>query len=344
MRVGDYAFARFTNDHSACYLLTREQLKIAINSGGYLVEPHDERYDLLVTAATDPYTQCGLSKVICVSHLKDFELHHLPDVYIGRLGLAEEELHRQISTLLNNNVDSQGQLFTGETKCKQERWSKSFYEPAREDLIGLIPKRPQSILSIGCGWGATEAALVQRGHKVVAVPLDSVIGVCAKNKGVEITHPDFDQAFNSLSGRHFDLIIFSEILQHIPDPAKILSNYATLLADTGMVVIGVPNFSSIKFRRALTSERILSKEMNVFNRIGLHMTTPDLVKTWLKQSNLRMVRSLYASQGRSRLLMSMMPGRLKGLVAEQYLIVACKVSSKFSRSEPQSRLVFRNIH
>ncbi|WP_413936183.1 class I SAM-dependent methyltransferase [Nitrospira sp. BLG_1] len=327
--VGRYAFARFTNDHSACYLLTREQLKIAIDSGGYLVEPHEGRYDLLVTAATDPYTQCGLSKIICVSHLNDFELHHLPDVYIGRLGVAERELNQQISALLKNSVDTQRHLFAVETKCKQERWSKSFYEPAREDIVGLIPNYPQNILSVGCGWGAMEAALVQRGHKVAAVPLDSVIGSCAEAKGVEITCPDFYQAFRSLSGRRFDCIIFSEVLQHIPDPVKVLSNYVSLLSNDGMVVISVPNFSSIKLRHAFTSEGILSKEMSVFDRTGLHMTTPDLVKTWLKQSNLRVVHSLYGAQGRSRLLMPIMPGRLKGLVAEEYLIVARKVSYEF---------------
>src|SRR5208282_3350854 len=33
-------FATFTNEHSACYMLTRDQLERAIASGGFLVEPH----------------------------------------------------------------------------------------------------------------------------------------------------------------------------------------------------------------------------------------------------------------------------------------------------------------
>ncbi len=326
MQVGDYSFARFTNDHSACYLLTREQLQMLIDSGGFVVEPHDERYDLLVTAATDPYTQCGLTKIICVSHLKDFELHHLPDVYVGKLGLAEKDLHRQIAVLLKSSGNSHQQLFPVETTFRQERWSKSYYEPVREDIIALVAECPQDILSIGCGWGATEAALVQRGHKVVAVPIDSVIGACAEDKGVEITHPDFDQAFNSLSGRRFDLIIVSEVLQHISDPAKILSTYSTLLVNDGMMVIAVPNFDNVKVRLELASERMSLKDISNFNRKGLHLTTPKLVKAWLQQSRLREMRSLYGSQGRARRLMRMMPGHLKGVFAEQYLIVACKAS------------------
>jgi len=327
-RIGDYSFARFTNDHSACYLLTREQLKMAIDSGGYVVEPHDERYDLLVAAATDPYTQCGLTKVICTSHLQDFELHHLPDIYIGRLGLAEGEFHRQIEALLKSNGDSQGRLFSVETKLKQERWSKNYYERCRKDIIGLIPDSVKQVLSIGCGWGATEEALVQKGHKVAAIPLDSIIGPCAAAKGIKVTCPDFEKAYETLSGRRFDCIIFSEILQHLPDPVKILSKYANLLADEGMIIISAPNFSNIKFRRALASERISSKEMKDFDKTGLHLTTPKMVKKWLEQSNLQAGRSLYSSEGRSRRLVAIVPGGFKDLVAAQYLVVAHKSHSQ----------------
>ena len=38
---GEYTFANFTNEHAAFYAFTRSQLKKAIRSGGFLVEPHD---------------------------------------------------------------------------------------------------------------------------------------------------------------------------------------------------------------------------------------------------------------------------------------------------------------
>jgi 2-polyprenyl-3-methyl-5-hydroxy-6-metoxy-1,4-benzoquinol methylase len=191
-------------------------------------------------------------------------------------------------------------------------------------MIGLIPDPVEQVLSIGCGWGATEEALVQKGHKVAAIPLDSIIGACAEAKGIEVTYPDFEKAYDTLYGRRFDCIIFSEVLQHLPDPVKILSKYANLLADEGMVIISAPNFSNIKFRRALASERISSKEMKDFDKTGLHLTTPKMVKKWLEQSNLQPVRSLYSAEGRSRRLVPMMPGGLKGLVAAEYLVMARK--------------------
>ncbi len=62
---GKYTLAHFTNEHSACCVLTQDQLKRAIDSGGFLMPPHEWKYDLLCTAATDTYAQCGFTKLLC---------------------------------------------------------------------------------------------------------------------------------------------------------------------------------------------------------------------------------------------------------------------------------------
>ena len=77
-RVGDHVFARYTNDHGAVFMLTREQLKRAIASGGFLVAPYKGNYSMMVTAATDPYTQCSMEKVVCISHIDDFSFTTSP--------------------------------------------------------------------------------------------------------------------------------------------------------------------------------------------------------------------------------------------------------------------------
>ena len=93
-------FAFFTNEHSASYILTRHQLRRAIASGGFLVAPYEGKYDLLCTAATDPYTRCGLKKMICISSLDDFLVHHLSNRYVGKYGLEKADFYRQIDALL----------------------------------------------------------------------------------------------------------------------------------------------------------------------------------------------------------------------------------------------------
>ena len=99
-RRGNYTLAHFTNEHAACYVLARAQLRKALNSGGFDVPPHEGKYDLLCTAATDPYTQCGLTKLIPVSHLTAFTVHHMSNRYVGKMGVTAEQLGEQTDALL----------------------------------------------------------------------------------------------------------------------------------------------------------------------------------------------------------------------------------------------------
>jgi glycosyltransferase involved in cell wall biosynthesis len=98
--AGPFVFASFSNDHSGCYALTRGQLKRALRSGGYLVPPHASWYGLRESAATDPYTRCGLSRRICVSHLDRFLVHHLFPNSAGIAGTDERAFREQVAGLL----------------------------------------------------------------------------------------------------------------------------------------------------------------------------------------------------------------------------------------------------
>jgi hypothetical protein len=98
--TGSYTFATFSNVHSGCYVLTQSQLQRVVRSGGYLVPPHDSFCGMRESAATDPYTRCGLTRRLCVSHLDSFLIHHLPNNYIGVLGTEESEFRARLATLL----------------------------------------------------------------------------------------------------------------------------------------------------------------------------------------------------------------------------------------------------
>lgn len=98
--IGPYLFGSFTNEHAGCYLLTQEQLKVALASGGYLRPPTEGKYEMRETAATDPYTNCGLRKVLCLSHLHDFLVHHMPNTYVGKLGTEESVFSAQLRRFL----------------------------------------------------------------------------------------------------------------------------------------------------------------------------------------------------------------------------------------------------
>jgi 2-polyprenyl-3-methyl-5-hydroxy-6-metoxy-1,4-benzoquinol methylase len=288
--LGGYTFAHFTNEHSACYVLTRNQLKQAIASGGFLVSPHEGKYDLLVTAGTDVYTQCGFTKMLCTSHFEDFLVPHLPNRYIGSvLGLDESEFRKQLDALdhMSKNGIPRTHLLEPETKVFHRQWSKGYYESCREDLLALFPPNVGSVLSIGCGWGATEAALVKRGVRVVGLPLDSVIAACAKSRGVEIVYGDIDSAFAQLAGHQFDVVMLSGILHLLQHPDKILVQARSLLSPSGALIANVTNLMCLPllWRRLRHPSRY--RGFYDYQRSGLRVVSRRCAIRWFSDSGLQ---------------------------------------------------------
>lgn len=289
--LGEYVYAHLSNDHSACYMLTQQQLLRAINSGGFALAPHSGRYDLLCAAATDPYIQCGFTRVICLSHLQEFELHHLPNAYLNRMGLCEEDYRFQISALFNvlDKKRSDCELFVTEKSMATPEWDKSYYESCRVDLLQFIPHSADQILSVGCGSGDTEAYLIESGINVTAMPLDSVIGQIAERRGVRLLPPDFEKAFEALGEERFNAIILSDALQHLRDPVDILIRLGRYLKPRGVLVGSVPNLGLI--RRVLghlvmKNNKWLSLS-GTFDSSALHFTSMRMLRGWLKASGLR---------------------------------------------------------
>ena len=243
---GGYTFAYFTNEHSACYIATRDQMRRAVDSGGFSVGPREGKYDLLCTAATDIYTQCGMRKLICVSHVDDFLVHHLPNRYVGTsYGVDEPALRIQLDVLLQIARGTQRPSSLLPDSLGQGHYPKDFYEPADGQIVSLVPAQAQRVLSLGCGWGAMEALLAEKGLHVVAVPLDPVIGACAGARGVETTPADFGQALAYLAGKEFDVVVVSNLLHLIDDPPGLLLRFAPLLSPEGRIIAKTPTGSEV---------------------------------------------------------------------------------------------------
>jgi 2-polyprenyl-3-methyl-5-hydroxy-6-metoxy-1,4-benzoquinol methylase len=298
-RTGPYTHARLSNDHSACYLLTRSQLQSAIASGGYLVAPHSGRYDMLCSAGTDPYTQCGLARVICISHLADFEIHHLPDAYVKGNGMMNKDcavldqdgLLSQIEALQGIAAGSlrKEQLFATEKSLATQRWDKSYYEARDDALLDLIPASARTVLSIGCGAGHNETRLQSLGKHVTAVPLDAVIGCMAERSGISVMAPDLDAALSRLDGNRFDAILLAGVVQHLADPVALLSRLSMLLEPAGVIVGSAPNLGSVRrwSARLFGKNPLAYRLPGSWQMSGLRLTSASMLARWLERSGLR---------------------------------------------------------
>jgi 2-polyprenyl-3-methyl-5-hydroxy-6-metoxy-1,4-benzoquinol methylase len=335
---GQSTFAYFTNEHAACYLLTRRQLERAINSSGFLVAPHQKKYDLVCSAGTDPYTQCGFQKMICISRLDDFAVHHLSNKYVGKLGIERAELCRQIEALLRTrrNGVPKTPLFETRTKLRNGRYSKAYYEAVRPEVISAVPSRARSVLSIGCGWGATEKCLVDKGLRVVAMPLDSVIAGAAEAKGVEIVDGDFFSARKKLDRERFDCILLLDILHLVPNPVDILSLFGELLSPGGVAIMLAPNLRriSIIWRRVISDPRF--KDLGIwpksYENVGMHFTSRRTIRNWVRSAGMKLLSISSILPPSSLVAGQLALGLVDPYLASEFLVVAEKAGEAAGNS------------
>lgn len=287
-RRGTHLVAEFSCEHAAFYLLTQAQLKQCISHGRYLLPPAPHRYDFLCTGATDPYTLSGFRKVIGISSLIDFSIHHLPNRYVGQLGVSLPYLEQQVETMeeIAAGTRAPESLCCIETRFPNLGWSKSYYEVPNENLIRMVPEGARRLLSIGCGWGALEEDLTKKGMEITALPLDTIIGASAAERGIRIVYGSFDEGLRKLGAQTFDCVVVPNLLHLQEDLHHWLVELARLVGPGGSLVASGPNFGRLPWRLS----RILGigdfKLLKSFETSGINISGPSVIAKSLKRTGL----------------------------------------------------------
>jgi len=195
-------------------------------------------------------------------------------------------------------------LLEPETKVFHCEWSKNYYEPCRGDLIETFPPGTRTVLSIGCGWGETEAELVRKGIEVTAISLDSVIAACAESRGVKVVYGGLEGAMEQLRDQRFDGVLMSGVLHLLQDPARALSYASSLLAERGVLVATIPAFHRLPILWLRLRHPLRYKGWKDFQRSGGHPI------------GRRQTRALFRNAGLSlERIFGTIPQRWKTLVA-----------------------------
>jgi 2-polyprenyl-3-methyl-5-hydroxy-6-metoxy-1,4-benzoquinol methylase len=324
---GPYTFAYFTNEHAACYLITKKQLQHAIASGNFLVAPYRDKYDMACTASTDPYTRCGYRKLICISHLEDFVVHHTPDKYTpASFTVREQEFEKQIKALLalGRNGTNVRSLLPTETRLWDCAHSKEYYEAVREEVVREIPESVRTVLSLGAGTGRTEEWLINKGVQVTAVPLDPVIGACLEGTGVEIVNGNLRGVREKLAGRRFDCLYLSNILHLMENPETTLKRFVELLNPGGCVLVVTPNVANLKEKIYRVRGKPGFENVGNYERGGAHNVSRRILEEWFRGAGCRVERVNWVVPPKFTRITWLFPKLFNGMFGSEIIALARK--------------------
>lgn len=123
---------------------------------------------------------------------------------------------------------------------------------ARTKIVRLID-RGSRVLEIGCATGyMTEYLTRELGCAVTAIEIDPEAAARATARGVDVIVGSIeDPAVQARVKGPYDVMIFSDVLEHLVDPSAALQATVALLGPQGKVVASIPNIAHWSIRARL---------------------------------------------------------------------------------------------
>lgn len=106
---------------------------------------------------------------------------------------------------------------------------------------------PQRVLDVGCATGELLMAVRVAGNRnVVGVELSQDAAKMARSRGLDVHSGTLEDA--AFPDEHFETVIASHTLEHVPDPVVTLREMHRILSPGGAVILWLPNVESVEAR------------------------------------------------------------------------------------------------
>ncbi|MGH9367194.1 MAG: class I SAM-dependent methyltransferase [Thermoanaerobaculia bacterium] len=86
----------------------------------------------------------------------------------------------------------------------------------------------------------------------------------------------------------FDVVVCADVLEHLPEPERLLERISAWLAPGGTLLVSLPNVANITARAALLAGRFPYAERGIFDRTHLRFYTRETGRELIERSGFRL--------------------------------------------------------
>jgi 2-polyprenyl-3-methyl-5-hydroxy-6-metoxy-1,4-benzoquinol methylase len=188
------------------------------------------------------------------------------------------------------------------------------YEYFEDENLALLRQAPRGarILDVGCGSGQTGVRLRERGNVVWGADSAAEVQELASERLdrfilADVTSP---QAMaEALGDERFGVIVFADVLEHLPDPVATLRLYAPYLEPDGRLIVSVPNVAVWYVRLGMLLGRFDYTPTGTLDRTHLRFFTRKTLARALADAGFE-VEHLDVNPGLARVMVNTLKSRM----------------------------------
>ncbi len=150
------------------------------------------------------------------------------------------------------------------------------------------------VLDVGCGRGALGEAIRKTGWEVWGIEHSEEACRSARSRLNHLIEGDFlDKEFveRSLGKRDFDVLVFSDVLEHIYDPRSVLETYLRYVGPEGKVLISVPNAVVWTNRLQWALGKVTYADTGVMDRTHIRFFTFRTARQLVEAAGCRVIKT-----------------------------------------------------
>lgn len=149
------------------------------------------------------------------------------------------------------------------------------FSPTHNQVMAWVP-RGARVLELGCASGYVGRVLMEtKGCRVTGIEIDPKAAQEARDNGLEVIEGSLeDTSFRASIDERFDIVLATDVLEHLRDPAPVLDDFKRWLAPEGRAIVAVPNIATWAIREQLFFHGNFEyQDSGILDRTHLHFFT-----------------------------------------------------------------------
>lgn len=144
-----------------------------------------------------------------------------------------------------------------------------------------------TVLEGGVSSGYFARVLTEAGMIVDGFELDPVAAARARTVCREVWVGDLQQIDPATLNGPYDVLLFGDTLEHVPDPVAVLRRLRRVLTDDGALVVSLPNFANWAVRLQVLAGRFRYSDRGILDRTHLRFFTERLARELFDEAGYR---------------------------------------------------------